>query len=134
MNEGPSVSKSNPGVEMSITFVYFEDFPAAVIFYRDVLGFPIRIDQGWSKIFQVSTTGYIGLVDEKRGYHKASPVKPIILCFRVPDVDAWHRFLLEKGVKVLGEPTDHHELGIRAFFVQDTEGHVLEFQSAQSTV
>ena len=120
---------SNPGVSINITFIYFRDLPCAERFYGETLGFPLAIDQGWCKIFQVSPTGHIGLVDEARGHFRASDTKPIILCMRVPDADAWYDFLLSRGVKPQRPPRNNPELGIRAFFFLDTEGHTIEIQS-----
>ena len=36
-------------------------------FYEEVLGYRMVADQGWTKIYQTSSTGFIGLVDERRG-------------------------------------------------------------------
>ena len=121
--------KKNPGIDMNIVFIYFNDLAKAMDFYEDVLGFTLAIDQGWTKIYQSSTSGYIGLVDSKRGFHKASEIKPIILCFRVPDVDAWYTHLQSKGVPMLKDIKTSEELHIRAFLIEDPEGHTLEFQS-----
>ena len=123
------IEKKNPGIDMNIVFIYFNDLAKAMNFYEDVLGFTLAIDQGWTKIYQSSTSGFIGLVDGKRGYHKASEVKPIILCFRVPDVDAWYKHIQSHGVPMLKEIKNSDELHIRAFLIQDPEGHTLEFQS-----
>ncbi len=121
--------KNNPGIDMNIVFIYFNDLEKAINFYEDVLGFTLAIDQGWTKIYQSSTSGYIGLVDSARGFHKASEVKPLILCFRVPDVDAWYLHLQSQGVPILKDIKNSEELHIRAFLIEDPEGHTLEFQS-----
>lgn len=120
---------NNPGVDLNITFIYFRDMPRAIDFYNNVLGFEVEIDQGWCKIFQVSGTGYIGLVDETRGFFRASDTKPVMLCLRVPDVDAWYEFITKKGVKLLREIKDSPTLHIRAFVFPDPEGHAIEIQS-----
>lgn len=116
--------------EMLITFLYYRDLPTAMRFYEDVLGLELAIDQDWTKIYQVNAGGYVGLVDERRGYHRAAEDKPVMVCMRVPDVDAWHAYLGEVGVETLGPPNDSPALGIRAFLFHDPEGYVLEIQSA----
>jgi len=93
------------------------------------MGFHLAIDQGWSKIYKVTNDAYIGLVDEKRGYHKASATKPVIICLVVPNVDAWYRYLNEKGVNILTVPNDSEALNIRAFLLHDPEGYVIEIQT-----
>lgn len=71
---------------------------------------------------------YLGVVDERRGYHKASPTKPVMVTLVVPDVDDWYRYLKEKGVETLNEPHDIEGLGLRAFLLEDPEGYVIEIQ------
>ena len=117
-------------VDKLITFLYYKDLGAARRFYEEVLGFSVAIDQGWCKIYRVSTDGYVGLVDESRGMHKANPIKPVQICLRVPDVDAWHAYLKERRVDGLTAPKSSAELRIRAFVCYDPEGYQIEIQSA----
>jgi lactoylglutathione lyase len=119
----------NPGIDKSITFIYFNDLPKAIDFYEQVMGFTLEIDQGWTKIYRASATGYVGLVDGQRGFHKPSDTKPIILCFRVPDVDEWYEFIKAKGVEIFKDIKSSSELKIRAFLIHDPESHVVEIQS-----
>lgn len=116
--------------QLQITFLYYRDLPAAIRFYEEVMGLPLAIDQGWSKIYRVTDTGYVGLVDETRGSHRAHPIKPVQLCIRVRDVDAWYGYIAEQGVAALKEPRSHQELKIRAFVFDDPEGYQIEMQSA----
>ncbi|MDZ7794648.1 MAG: hypothetical protein U5P10_13445 [Spirochaetia bacterium] len=53
--------------EKLITFIYYKDLKKGMDFYGNVLGFPLEIDQGWSKIYRISEAGYVGVVDEKPG-------------------------------------------------------------------
>lgn len=120
----------NLSIEKSIVFIYFNDLPKAMVFYEDVMDFKLEIDQGWCKIYRTSTSGYVGLVDGNRGFHKASETKPIILCFRVADVESWHSHILEKGIEIHHPIKNNEELKIRAFLFNDPEGHTIEIQSA----
>ena len=116
-------------VEKAITFFYYVDLPRALDFYTEVMGFPLEIDQGWSKILRIAEHAYVGLVDETRGMHRANPIKPVQLCIRVPDVDAWHRLLSSQSAIGLTEPKDSVSLGIRAFVLEGPEGYQIEVQS-----
>ena len=69
-------------VTKAITFFYYVDLQKAFDFYTGVMGFPLEIDQGWSKILRIADHAYVGLVDESRGMHRANPVKPVQLCIR----------------------------------------------------
>lgn len=129
----PLLSRPDNGqVEKLITFLYYKDLAAAMRFYEDVLGFSVAIDQGWCKIYGISSDGYVGLVDESRGSHKANPIKPVQICLRVPDVDAWHAYLKEHDVEGLTSPRSIDELKIRVFVFYDPEGYQIEIQSTLS--
>ena len=117
-------------VELTLTFYYYRDLAGAEAFYRDVMGFPLAIDQGSAKIMAIGGGAHVGLVDEAKGMHKAAPVKPVQLCIRVPDVDGWYDYLQEVGVAGLSELFVNDEIGIRAFVFEDPEGYQIELQSA----
>ena len=117
-----------PAIDGLITFLYYEDLEKAEDFYRDVMGFQLVTDQGWAKIFNVAECAHVGLVDGNRGYHKASPTKPVMITVVVHDVDQWYEHLQKLGVKTLTEPKDSQELGLRMFLLEDPEGYVIEIQ------
>ncbi|QPC88450.1 VOC family protein [Mesorhizobium sp. NBSH29] len=117
------------GVEKAITFFYYVDLQRALTFYTEVMGFTLEIDQGWAKILRIADHAYVGLVDESRGMHRAAPVKPVQLCIRVPDVDAWHAYLSSANVDGITPAKASTALGIRAFVCNDPEGYQIEVQS-----
>jgi lactoylglutathione lyase len=117
-------------VELAITFFYYRDLDAAIRFYQEVMGFELAIDQGWSKIFRIVGSAYIGLVDEARGMHRSTPEKPVQLCIRVPDVEAWYGYAKAKEIAHLSKLFVNDALGIRAFVFDDPEGYQIEVQSA----
>jgi predicted enzyme related to lactoylglutathione lyase len=115
---------------LAITFFYYRDLPRAMDFYEGVLGLPLAIDQGWCKIYRIAEGAHVGLVDETRGMNKWQEKKPVQLCIRVPDVDAWRDFVAGQGVDTLSEMFQNDALGIRAFVFTDPEGYQIEMQSA----
>lgn len=119
-----------PGpVDLAITFFYYRDLPRACAFYERVLGLNLAIDQGWSRIYRIAGQAHVGLVDETRGMHRAADPKPVQLCLRVPDVDAWHAWAAAQGVAGLTAPRNSPALGIRAFVFNDPEGYQIEVQA-----
>ncbi len=58
------------------------------------------------------------------------PAKPVQLCIRVPDADAWHEYARARQVAALSELFVSEHLGIRAFVFDDPEGYQIEIQSA----
>jgi len=116
--------------QLAITFLYYRDLPQAMRFYEDVLGLPLAIDQGWCKIYQICPGAHVGLVDETKGMNKWAAVKPVQLCIRVPDVDAWYDYAQAHKLDSLSELFVNDEIGIRAFVFNDPEGYQIEIQTA----
>lgn len=116
--------------EKLITFIYYKDLQKGIDFYGDVLGFPLEIDQGWSKIYRVSEAGYVGIVDEKKGMQNWHEEKTVQICIRVPEVDPWYAFVQDIGVKNLSRMFESQELKIKAFVFDDPEGYQIEIQES----
>jgi predicted enzyme related to lactoylglutathione lyase len=116
--------------ELAITFFYYRDLPGAIQFYEEVLGLSLAIDQGWCKIYRICSGAHVGLVDEARGMNKWSPQKPVQLCIRVKDVDAWFAYAGAKGLDNLSKLFVNDKIGIRAFVFTDPEGYQIEIQTA----
>ncbi|MEJ6387985.1 VOC family protein [Gymnodinialimonas ulvae] len=117
--------------ELAITFLYYKDLARAEAFYRDVMGFPLVIDQqGLAKIMRVCDDAHIGLVDEAHGMHKWAETRPVQFCIRVPDVDEWYAYIASQGVENLSEMFVNDAIGIRAFVFDDPEGYQVEIQTA----
>jgi catechol 2,3-dioxygenase-like lactoylglutathione lyase family enzyme len=117
------------GVQANIVFLYYRDVPAAQRFYEDIIGLTLTVDQGFAKIYQVSPTSFIGLVDESQGLHRASEAKPVTVSFVTAQVDRWFDYLVSKGVKVRGPVGDATRHPTRGFVAYDPEGYFLEFET-----
>jgi catechol 2,3-dioxygenase-like lactoylglutathione lyase family enzyme len=116
------------GVQANIVFLYYRDIPAAQRFYEDVIGLRLAVDQGFAKIYQISLTSFIGLVDERQGLHRASEAKPVTLSFVTDQVDAWYEYLVSRGVGMRGPVGDATRHPTRGFVAIDPEGYFLEFE------
>lgn len=116
--------------QLAITFLYYRDLATAMRFYEDVLGLTLAIDQGWCKIYRLCHGAHVGLVDESRGMHKWAETRPVQLCLRVADVDAWYAYAQEMGLPNLSRLFVNDQLGIRAFVFDDPEGYQIEIQTA----
>jgi lactoylglutathione lyase len=117
------------GFQANVTWLYYKDLPRAMQFYEAVMGLTLTVDQGWAKVYQVSPTSFVGLVDETRGMHRAADTKPVAVAFVTPNVDQWHRWLTSQGVTVKGDSKDSATLPIRGFVALDPEGYTLEFET-----
>jgi len=75
----------------SITWTYHKDLLKMQNFYEQDLGFRMVADQGWTKIFQTSPTGFIGLVDERRGMEDYADEKAVEIEW-VLEVNGFHNY------------------------------------------
>ena len=93
--EGQTAPQGRPSaltVQANIVFLYYRDVPAAQRFYEDIIGLTLTVDQGFAKIYQVSPTSFIGLVDEAQGLHRASEAKAVTVSFVTERIDQWYEY------------------------------------------
>jgi catechol 2,3-dioxygenase-like lactoylglutathione lyase family enzyme len=90
-------------------------------FYCDVLGFAVGMDMDWIVTFVSpdNPTAQISLIRKDA----TAPVHPDA-SVEVPDVDAVHQKVVEKGFDVVYPLTDE-PWGVRRFFVRDPNGVVI---------
>lgn len=81
------------GFHGSITWLYHKDLLKIQNFYEDVLGLDLVADQGWTKIYKGSSTGFIGLVDERRGMRDYADEKAVNMSFVLEDVEGWYNYV-----------------------------------------
>jgi hypothetical protein len=116
-------------IHSTITWLYYKDLLAMQNFYQDKLGLAMVADQGWTKIYKVSDTGFLGIVDEKRGMHSFTAKKAVNLGFIIDDLEGWFEYAQKNNLFELYE----EELGIgpemryKAFVGFCPEEYYLEF-------
>ena len=115
-------------IASQITFLYYHNLAAAQQFYEEILGLEKVEDQGWAKIYRVSGTAFVGLVDEAHGSLKAQPENAVMLTLVVDDVPGWYAYLCENKVKIRQEYGRSETIQIEYFFAEDPGGYVLEFE------
>ena len=117
------------GFKASITWLYYKDVLEMEAFYENVLGLELVADQGWTKIYQASSTGFIGLVDEARGMHDFTEEKAVTVSFFLESLEGW--FDYNKIGKPFALRNDSLEIGpenrYRAFIGYDPGGYFMEF-------
>lgn len=117
------------GFKASITWLYYQDLLEIQRFYEEVLGLEMVADQGWTKIYQVSESGFIGLVDERRGMCDFTEDKGVTVSFLLKDPQAWYDYVKKKNVFPLKEEAwEADEQGrYEAFVGFDPGGYFMEF-------
>jgi len=116
-------------IHSTITWLYYQDLLKMQNFYQDQFGLSLVADQGWTKIYQVSNTGFLGLVDCKRGMHSCTDKKAVNVGFIIDELEGWFDYV--RGNKVFELYED--ELGsgpegkYKAFVGFCPEDYYLEF-------
>lgn len=129
LNQNKSKLPGGLSIHSTITWLYYKDILAMQNFYQDVIGLEMVADQGWTKIFQVSNTGFLALVDEKRGMFSYTEKKAVNVGFIIEDLEGWFGYAIKNELFELYED----ELGIgpetryKAFVGFCPEGYYLEF-------
>jgi len=121
----------NLSLHSTITWLYYKDLLAMQNFYQDVIGLEVVADQGWTKIFKVSDTGFLGIVDSKRGMHSFSEKKAVNVGFVIDSIEPWFEYAKKNMLFDLYE----ENLGVdaearyKSFVGFCPEGYFLEFDS-----
>jgi predicted enzyme related to lactoylglutathione lyase len=114
------------GVEGMITFTYYNDLEKAAEFYGETMGFALMIDVDFAKVYRVSDSSHIGIVDGERGFLRAKEDKPVMISFVVEDIDVWYDYLRDKGVEIFQPPKEASYLRMKTLLLRDPEGYVVE--------
>jgi methylmalonyl-CoA/ethylmalonyl-CoA epimerase len=108
--------------------IIVHDLERATRFYRDTLGLPLLFTAGNLAFFDCGGVRLmLGPAETPELDHPSS-----ILYFRVPDINAAHQRLVERGVEIeapprLIAPMPTHDLWMSGF--RDSEGNLLELMS-----
>ncbi len=124
---------SELGFKATVTWLYYKDMVAMENFYQEVMGLTRVADQGWAKIYKGSESGYVGLVDERRGMHSFTEKKAVNVSFIMDDLDGWFKYVKGNQSFTLREDTvsTGPESKYRAFVGYDPEGYYFEFDTFQ---
>ena len=133
-----SAEQTLPGatpISGQVTFLYCNDLPKSSEFYSKLLGKKPSLDMDWVKIYPVTDTLSVGLVDKDHGSLRPSPSKPVMLSFTVQNpkqVDEWFARLKALGAEIRTQPKwEEPKNGRRLYGLsfKDPEGYVLEIFS-----
>ena len=112
----------------AVTWLYYQDMLEAERFYEEKIGLNQIVDQGWAKVYQISKTGYIGLVDERRGMHQYTDQKGTSVSFLVRDLEGWYDYVKsQEPFPLAQEMYSGKEDRYKAFVGIDPGNYFLEF-------
>jgi catechol 2,3-dioxygenase-like lactoylglutathione lyase family enzyme len=117
------------GFYSTVTWLYYKDVLAMQHFYENILGLEMVADQGWAKIYKVSQTAFLGIVDERRGMHKFTDTKAVNVGFIIDDIEGWFNYVQEhEPFKLRTEKLEmESDKRYTAFVGYGPEGYYLEF-------
>ncbi len=108
--------------------IIVHDLQRAIAFYRDTLGLPLLFTAGNLAFFDCGGVRLmLGPAETPELDHPSS-----ILYFRVPDINAAHQRLIDRGVQIVAPPRliapmPTYDLWMSGF--RDSEGNILELMS-----
>jgi lactoylglutathione lyase len=120
------------------------DFDGCFRFYRDVMGFPVTWGEegsgyasfktgegsGLALFNRASMAQAVGTADRPAD---ATSQDRVALIFGVDDLDAAIARLRQRGARLVTEPAERPDWGIRTAHVRDPDGNLLEIMSSLPT-
>ncbi|MGD2068566.1 MAG: VOC family protein [Gemmatimonadota bacterium] len=125
----PGTRPEGLDVQGTVLWIYTDALEPSMAFYERLLGTPLLVDQGWAKVYQASSTGFVGLVDGSRGLHRAVDRAAVTVSFFTSDVEAWHDRVREQGVPLRSEEIGDESGRVRTFVAFDPAGYFLEWDT-----
>ncbi len=118
-----------PSIKENTLMFYYKDLAGVAPFYEKTLGLTKTFDKDWVKIYQLTPSSSIGIVQEgETSFHRAQADNAVMLSIVTDDVDAWYERLKQaEGIVFLKEIYNNENVPIRAFLVADPGGYSVEF-------
>ncbi len=111
-------------------FLYYKDYPGAVDFYGDIMGFKNVFEfPGFATIYQTTATTFITIVnDNGRGMHTADEPKTIAIALITDQLDDWYEYAVSQNMDIRNPPKPLGDRPHNGFLVTDPGGYILEFE------
>jgi catechol 2,3-dioxygenase-like lactoylglutathione lyase family enzyme len=119
------MQKKKLSIDQQITFLYTSDLQKTAMFYEDVMGLDLALDQGSCRIYHAAPHSFLGIC------HKQDIVidpSNVIFTFVTQDVDDWYILLKSNGVTFDTPPTYNPDYQIYHCFLRDPNGYRIEIQ------
>lgn len=114
-------------MRVNYAIVFVRDMKRAVSFYRDVVGLPLRYETSqWTEFATEGATLALHLTEASEPAREPSGSTPAGRCrpgLSVPDLDAFHRKMIENRVTCVQEPRE--TFGARLAQYLDPDGLVI---------
>ncbi len=111
--------------KLNYVIIFVSDMKRSVVFYRDVLGLPLKFESpGWSEFANEGTTIALhpAAGDARPRGEARNPAGTCDLGFTVEDLDVFHRLMESRGVQCLLAPKFAQDAGTRLARYADPDG------------
>ena len=122
-------------VHSAYTRLLVSDFKACFVFYRDVLGFEVTVDDeqagyvefkaGDMRLSLFNRQEMAEIVGNTHKPDSAECQDKVALIFTLPNLDEVHQQLRHKGVKFTTEPMSKPYYGIKTVYFRDPDGTLI---------
>jgi catechol 2,3-dioxygenase-like lactoylglutathione lyase family enzyme len=129
---------------MSITLthvsLFVQDMQTMLKFYRETMGLQVLNETNGYAELKAGEDVKLSFFDYKKMEQTIPLVQPgeinghrCVIEFRVSGVDALSDKLRREGVQFITDPTNYSDWGIRAFFIEDPEGNLINLYEPLET-
>ena len=121
---------NRPAIDQQVTFLHTDDLEKTAVFYQNILGLKLVLDQGPCHIYAVGRDAFLGFC-RSAGTHldNDGQADPVILTLVSQEVDAWHTYLVAQNIPIEKPPTLNEKFNIYHIFVRDPNGYLVEIQT-----
>jgi catechol 2,3-dioxygenase-like lactoylglutathione lyase family enzyme len=115
----------HPPIDQQITFLYTDDLAKTTVFYEEVLGLELALDQGICRIYRVSDSACVGICQRE---NVPADKTSVIFTLITDQVDEWYTYLQDNGVTFEKNPIENPKYQIYHCFLRDPNGYLIEIQ------
>ncbi|QMS85150.1 VOC family protein [Candidatus Xianfuyuplasma coldseepsis] len=109
----------------SIVFLYYDNFAYGTMFMEDVLEVQLVMDQGFARVYQISSTSYIGIVQKQVHHNDAGST---LISLNTATLQEEYNRIQQLNVENCTEIQYMKQIPLHSFFFEDKEGHRFEIQ------
>ena len=128
LSQAAADQDARPSLAGVVPFFYYNNIEEAADWYENKLGFKKLTDEGWVVIFEITPSGYLGLVNASGGTLRPIEDKGALLSIETAELEAWHERLKDvEGINMVQGIVNNDNGLIEEFRLVDPGGYVIEF-------
>jgi len=112
----------------SISFLYYKNFEKAKLFFEEILGLELVMDQGFAKVYRISASSFVGCVKKSEGSIDSSNRGGTLISLSTDNVEKEYERIKNYRLPYLSELEVIDRIPLKSFFFKDFEGYDFEIQ------